>query len=83
MSQDIRKNEMLTIELISDANETFQFGTGQDVCVFINENQFVSILVAKVLRCQSFFIFIDGEKKHIVKSRVVYIDNNIATYNKI
>jgi len=62
---------MLTIELVSDS-EVFEYGPGQSVLVYVNEKQFIQVMVAKVLNCTFFYIHINGKKEKINKVRIIY-----------
>lgn len=64
---------MLIIELISDT-ETFKFNPGQHISVYINEDQFIQVRIAKVLNRDTFCIHINGKKEKINKVEVVYQD---------
>ena len=64
---------MLIIELVSDT-DIFRFYPGHNVLLYINEEQFVEVRIAKVLNSRFFYIHIDGKKEKINKVAVIYKD---------
>jgi len=74
---------MLIIELVS-GKEVFKFNTASDILLYINEDQYIPVIIAKVLGMKFFYVQVGKEKKKIDEVRVVYKhDSNVQKMIKI
>lgn len=62
---------MLVIEMVS-GSDVLEFGTGQSIAVYINDEQIIVVRTAKLINRSNFSILVKGAKIFINEVRVVY-----------